>query len=361
MTKSKTNSNPKTMKGVKLPGNSNVEISDFPVPTPSHEQVLIKIKASGLCGSDLKFIYHEHIGTGGSEYKDVIAGHEPCGDIIEIGDGVKNFKIGDRVVVYHISGCGNCIECHKGFQIGCTSQDRKAYGWQRDGGHAEYLVADISTLLHLPNNLSYVDGAMVACGFGTAFQGLERANVSGGDRILIIGMGPVGLATTMLASASGAEVIAVDIVSERLNMAKEMGASYVVQGREDALEQILEISKGQGVEVAIDCSGSSSGRHLCLEASQSWGRVVFLGEGGTVTFEPSPLLIRKQLTLYGSWVCSLEGMQKTLDLLSRKNLHPEKIVTHTYSLFNAEQAYKMFASGKTGKVMLTMGECAIKE
>src|SRR5690625_3886325 len=146
-----------TMNGVTLPGNSDVKISEYPVPTPGPGQALVKVRASGLCGSDLKFIYHEHVGTGGSEYQNVIAGHEPCGEIVEIGDGVSNFKVGDRVVVYHISGCMNCEECNKGFLIGCTSSARKAYGWQMDGGHAEYLLANTSTLIHLPENLTYVD------------------------------------------------------------------------------------------------------------------------------------------------------------------------------------------------------------
>jgi threonine dehydrogenase-like Zn-dependent dehydrogenase len=343
-----------SMKGVTLPGKGNVEIKEFDIPQPSHGQVLLKMKASGLCGSDLKYIYHEHIGTGGARYDGVIAGHEPCGQIVSVGEGVTDFKVGDRVVVYHISGCGHCDECRKGFMIGCTSPERQAYGWQRDGGHAEYLLASTNTLLHLPDELTYVDGAMVACGFGTAYQGILRANVSGRDKVLIVGLGPVGLAAVMLASASGAEVIGVDIVPERLEMAKQVGASSVVQGGEDAIDQIKQITDGHGVEVAIDCSGSNPGRNLCLEAARTWGRVVYLGEGGTVTFETSPLLLHKQITLHGSWVTSLDGMERVIEFLSRKGLHPEQVVTHTFSLSEADEAYKAFASGKTGKVVITM-------
>lgn len=342
------------MKGITLPGRDDVQIREYNIPSPKPNQVLIKMKASGLCGSDLKYIYHGHTGQGGTAYQNVIAGHEPSGQIVETGSEVSNFKVGDRVVVYHIAGCGSCEECAKGFQIGCTSDQRKAYGWQRDGGHAEYLVAEQNTLLHLPDELSYIDGAMIACGFGTAYQGIQRASVSGRDSVLVVGLGPVGQATTMLAAASGAEVIGVDLVPERLEMAKEIGATHTFQVNDHSIEDILKVTHGRGVEVAIDCSGSDPGRNLCLEAAKSWGRVVFLGEGGTVTFETSRLLLHKQLTLHGSWVCSINGMQNVIQFLARKKISPEKIVTHRFSLAEADEAYKAFSSGKTGKVVLTM-------
>ena len=100
----------------------------------------------------------------------MIAGHEPSGQVVEVGEGVLDFKEGDRVVVYHIQGCGYCDECKKGFFINCQQPERRAYGWQRDGALAEYMVADVSTCIHLPDFLTYEDGAMIACGFGTAYQ-----------------------------------------------------------------------------------------------------------------------------------------------------------------------------------------------
>ena len=160
----------------------------------------VKMKAASLCGSDLKYIYYEHTDkTGGARYDDVIAGHEPSGQVVQVGEDVLDFKEGDRVVVYHIQGCGYCDECKKGFFINCQNPERRAYGWQRDGALAEYMVADVSTCIHLPDFLTYEDGAMIACGFGTAYQGLLRANVSGRDRVLVMGLGPVGQAALILA------------------------------------------------------------------------------------------------------------------------------------------------------------------
>lgn len=341
------------MKGIILPGSERVEIRNFDVPEPKYGQVLVKMKASGLCGSDLRAIYREHLGTGAERYQNVIAGHEPAGQIEAVGPGVIGFQPGDRVIVYHIAGCGVCRECRKGYMISCSSPHRAAYGWQRDGGHADYLLAEARTLVHLPSDLTYVDGALIACGFGTAYQGILRAGVSGRDGMLVVGLGPVGLAAVMLGASSGADVIAVDIVPERLELAKQVGASATLLGGDTALSQLQELTNGRGIEVAIDCSGSSQGRLLCLEAARDWGRIVYLGEGGSVTFEPSPLLIHKRLSLFGSWVCGLAEMEELTEHLVRKNLHPEITVTHRFPLEDTRNAYQTFAAGKSGKVVIT--------
>ena len=346
---------PKKMLGMKLPGNSTVKAGEFDVPVPGYGQVLLKMKAASLCGSDLKYIYHEHTDkTGGARYDDVIAGHEPSGQVVAVGDGVKNLAAGDRVAVYHIQGCGYCDECRKGYFINCQEPGRRAYGWQRDGALAEYMVADESTCIRLGDFLSYEDGAMIACGFGTAYQGLLRAGVSGNDVVLVMGLGPVGQAVTILAKMLGAKVIAVDIAEERLEMAGKVGADQILAGEDNVVENILNLTENKGVEVAIDCSGSSIGRHRCLEAARMWGNVVFLGEQGTVTFEPSPLLLHKNLTLHGSWVTSVANMEKLAELLNRKKIHPSQIITHRYKLEETPAAFEIFATGKTGKVVINM-------
>ncbi|MDQ4128763.1 MAG: zinc-binding dehydrogenase [Actinomycetota bacterium] len=347
------------MRGVILPGQARVEIGEFDRPEPGAGQVLVEMKASGLCGSDLRAIYHEHRGSDPNErYQNVIAGHEPAGRVVAVGPGVEDFEPGDRVVVYHIAGCGHCEECRKGFMIGCHSSGRSAYGWQRDGGHADFLLAEARTLLHLPEELTYADGALVACGFGTAYQGILRAGVSGRDRVLVVGLGPVGLGAVMLAASSGAEIIGVDLVPERLELAEKAGATHVILGGANTAEEIMQLTGGQGVEVSLDCSGSTPGRLLCLEAARAWGRVVYLGEGGSVTFEPSPLLLHKQLTLHGSWVCGLYEMGELLEHLARKGLHPDATVTHTFPLSETKLAYDAFDAGRTGKVVISCEEDA---
>src|SRR5215212_5366625 len=182
------------MQGVYLPGDRQVTIEELPEPVPGPGQVLVRMRASTICGSDIRAIYREHLGRGPEAYRGVIAGHEPCGEIVEVGPECRRFAPGDRVVLYHIAGCGLCADCRAGYFISCTSPLRAAYGWQRDGGHADLLLAEESTCIPLPPELDFVDGACIACGFGTAYEALVRGAVSGRDALLITGLGPVGLA-----------------------------------------------------------------------------------------------------------------------------------------------------------------------
>ena len=343
------------MKGVVLPGNRALEIRDFPVPQPGSKQVLIQIKASSLCGSDLRAIYRPtEQGHGPEAYQGVIAGHEPCGQIVQTGPDCVRFKTGDRVVAYHIAGCGACDNCRAGWMIGCHSSNRAAYGWQRNGGHAPFMLAEERTLVPLPDELTYLDGAMVACGFGTAYAACLRAEVSGRDHVLITGLGPVGLGAALLARALGARVTGVEGIAERVKLANDLGFDSIVAPGDDALSQLMEISGGRGFSVGIDCSGHGAARHLLLEAARDWGRIVFVGEGGTVSFEPSPLLIHKQLTLHGSWVCSIGQMEELVENLVAWKLHPEAIVTDKFALGDAKAAYELFDSGQSGKVAIVM-------
>ncbi len=340
------------MTGVVLPGNRALEFREYEVPEPLGTQVLVRMKASSLCGSDLRAIYRpSDQGHGPEAYRGVIAGHEPCGVVESVGPDAATFRPGDRVVVYHIAGCGRCDECRAGYMISCTSPARAAYGWQRDGGHAPFLLAEERTLVRLPEALSFIDGAVVACGFGTAFAACERAQVSGADRVLITGLGPVGLGAALLCRALGADVVGVEAAPERREQARALGFERVASP-EEAPAALARWSGGEGYEVAMDCSGASAARHLCLEAARSWGRVVLVGEGGTLTFEPSPLLIHKQLTLHGSWVCSIGQMSRLVQLLERWELHPELTVTHRFSLEQAREAYEVFDTGHTGKVVI---------
>eukprot|EP00898_Chlorokybus_atmophyticus_P002761 jgi/Chlat1/3486/Chrsp23S03686 len=256
-------------------------------------------------------------GSGAEGYQGVIAGHEPCGQIVSVGPGVSGFQPGDRVAIYHIKGCGLCEHCIKGWMINCRAE------------------------------LTYVDGALAACGFGTAFAACERAQVSGRDRVLITGLGPVGLGVALLSRALGVlDINGVDSIPQRRTHANSLSCFTRVLDTTDTL------TLHNNVEVAFECSGAPQARVLCLHAAREWGRVVFIGEGGSVSFEPSPLLLHKQLTLLGSWVCSVPQMRELLGLLERWDLHPECIVTHRFGLDQIRQAYEVFDTQTTGKVVI---------
>ena len=348
----------KTMKAAYLPGNSSVIIKEVEIPEPGHGQVLIKTKSSTICGSDIRAIYREHLGKGPEGYQNKIAGHEPAGQVVKCGPGMRRFKEGDRVVVYHISGCGLCNDCRRGYMISCTSPLRAAYGWQRDGGMAPYILAEERDLVLLPDSLSYTDGAQVACGFGTVYEGLEKIGVSGNDAVLVVGLGPVGLATLMLAKAMGAQrLIGVDVTEERCRIArdKKLATDVFISGP-DTLKKILDLTGGSGVERAIDCSGNTKGRQLAIRATRKWGKIAMVGEGGTVEFNPSPDIIHEQKTIYGSWVTSIWLMEELVERIVRWNIHPEDLVTHRFTLDKVADAYKLMDEGKCGKVAVVFDE-----
>jgi 2-desacetyl-2-hydroxyethyl bacteriochlorophyllide A dehydrogenase len=344
----------KKMKGAILPGNSTVELREFDVPSPAHGEVLIKVKSSTICGSDIRCIYHEHLGKGPESYQSgMIAGHEPSGQIVEAGPGCRRFKAGDRVVVYHISGCGVCNDCRRGYMISCTSEEyRRAYGWQRAGGMAEYMLAEEKDLVLLPDELSYSDGAQIACGFGTVYEGLEKIGVCGNDAVLITGLGPVGLAAAMLCRAMGAQkIIGTESNPARVKIARKLGLfDEVLEAGAENAAQVRALTGAMGVEKAVDCSANNKARLTCIQATRKWGKIVFLGEGGTCEFQPSPDIIHDQKTIYGSWVTNIWRMEELVERIVRWGIHPEDLITHRFALEKAADAYALMASGNCGKV-----------
>ena len=349
----------KTMLGAYLPGDSTTLLKEVAVAEPGHGEVLLRMKASTICGSDIRCIYHEHLGKGPEGYQDKIAGHEPSGQIVKAGPGCRRFGVGDRVIVYHISGCGVCNDCRRGYMISCTSEKyRRAYGWQRDGGMARYLLAEEKDLVALPGELSFADGAQVACGFGTVYEGLMKLGISGNDSVLITGLGPVGLATGALCRKLGANrIIGIDVIDERLQLARDLGlCDEVLKSGPDNVTEVKKLTGGNGVERAVDCSANDQARATAIRATRKWGRIVFLGEGGRVEFNPSPDIIHDQKTIFGSWVTSIWLMEELVERLVTWKLHPADLVTHRFALEHVDQAYSLMASGRCGKVAVCFDE-----
>ncbi|WP_020420848.1 zinc-binding dehydrogenase [Amycolatopsis sp. ATCC 39116] len=336
------------MRGVYLPGNSTAVLRDLPVPEPGHGQVLVEVGASGICGSDIGYIYHEHKGhrgVDGPAYRGVVAGHEPSGRIVAAGPGCRRFGVDDRVIVYHIAGCGVCDNCRRGYLISCTGPQRQAYGWQRDGGHAHYVLAEESTCVPLPDELSYVDGALIACGFGTAYEGLRRIRVNGDGDLLVVGLGPVGLAAGMIGKGMGARrIVGVEPSPQR----REWAAGL------DVFDEVVtpDAEVAPVFATTIDCSGSRAGRGTAIAGAAEWGRVSLVGEGGTLETEVSDALLHKQLTLYASWVTSVPAMSELAVNLARWGLRPERVVSDRFPLGEADKAYALAAGASAGKVVL---------
>jgi threonine dehydrogenase-like Zn-dependent dehydrogenase len=344
------------MRGAVFLGNRKIEIRNFPDPAPGPGEVVIRMRASGMCGSDLKFYRpppgeaQKALGLGGNA-EPFIGGHEPCGVIAARGPGVseREAPIGQRVMNHHYAGCGVCGHCRVGWSQLCRA-GIVVYGVTGNGGHAEYLKAPARTMVPLPEELSFAEGAAVSCGTGTAYGALRRMHLAGGSTLAVFGQGPVGISATLLGAKMGARVIAVEANAERLALARQYGADALIDSSKVDVEKALkDLTRGEGVDLALDCTGVAAARLAAVRSAKTWGTVCFVGEGGEVTLDVSRDMLRKQLTLIGSWTFSAMGMGECARFIADNRIPLEKIFTHRWKLDQVQEAYRVFDAQSSGK------------
>ena len=349
------------MKGIVFTGDRTVAMQNFPDPTPGPDDVVLQMQASGMCGSDLKFYRsapgeaQKALGLGSSEPK--IAGHEPCGVVVAVGSNVspKQAWLGQRAMVHHYRGCGACPHCSTGWMQLCVEGVAEVYGATGHGGHAQYIKVPARTLVTLRDELSFATGAAIACGTGTAWGALKRLELTGDQTIAIFGQGPVGLSATQLAAAMGARVIALDVSNERLARAKEFGATHLINPMDgNVLQAIKDLTHGLGAHASLDASSSPQARRQAVQCVRTWGKACFVGEGGNVELDVSPDMLRRQVTLIGSWTFSTVGQKECNDFVADRGIDVDKLFTHRWTLEQADEAYKLFDKQTEGKGVFLM-------
>ncbi|GHB73593.1 oxidoreductase [Streptomyces viridiviolaceus] len=334
------------MQGITFPGDRRAVLQDFPDPEPGPGEVVVRMRASGMCGSDLHF-YRGTASFGGG--KDTIQGHEPCGEVHAVGPGVTAdmASVGDRVMIHHYWGCDACEHCRSGWPQMCDRENGHTLSITTHGGHAPYMVVPARTLLPLPDALSYKAGAAIGCGTGTAWGGIKRLGNIGGATLVVMGQGLVGLSGTMFASALGARVIAVDVRDARLDRAREFGASEVINSAEvDLTEAMADLTGGRGAEVILETSGVAGAD--ALKILGKWGRACFIGLPGDVSFRTEQQY-KKQWTLMTSWTMSTIEQARCANFVVAHQLPVDRIFTHSWSLDHAVEAYQWFDEQADGK------------
>lgn len=336
------------MQAIVLLGNSQAELRDLPRPVVKPGWVLVRIKAAGICGSDLHF-YH----STPEELDDRVGravGHEPAGVVEKVGEGVTAVRPGDRVSVYHWIGCGHCPSCLAGLRQHCPEGvGIAAAGY---GSCAEYVLAPEANCLPLPNDLSFATGAMMACCAATAYHALGKLGASGRDDLVIYGLGPVGLCALLEARAMGTRVIGVEIVPERIALAQDLGAETIDGSALDAPAAVRALTGGRGAGIGLETSGSSAGRRQIVESINAFGKAAYVGLGGTAPVVDPSLLIETEKTLMGSYVMPMGMYDSLTRFLIDRHVDLDRIITHRFPIERGVDAFALFDSRRTGKVIL---------
>ncbi len=331
------------MQGVVFYGDGRLELEELPDPTPGPGEVVIEVRASGICGSDL------HTLRGPSLAQPVIGGHEPAGDVVTVGVGVSADLIGQSVLVHHYFGCQACDQCRSGWTQMCR-HGATAMGATAPGAHAKYVNVPVSTVTVAPEGLSHRAAAAISCGTGTAWGALKRLDLRGDDTIAIFGQGPVGLAATQLAAAMGANVIAMDISPSRLERSKQFGATETINPAEteSVPDAVRALTGGRGVPKSLETSGASSAAGDALHVLDLWGTACWVGVGSTINFALTEHLY-KQVTAVPSWTLSVPMIEHCARFVMDRGVDVDSLFTDSWSLQEASAAYALAAEQKAGK------------
>ncbi|MDB5523018.1 MAG: zinc-binding dehydrogenase family protein [Rhizobium sp.] len=312
------------------------EIRTLPDPVAEPHGVVIKVEASGICRSD----WHGWQGHDSDIHLPHVPGHELAGTIAAIGRDVRRFGIGDRVTVPFVSGCGHCEECHSGNQQVCSHQFQP--GFTHWGSFAEYVgihYAD-TNLVHLPESLDFATAASLGCRFATSFRAIvDQGKVRGGEWVAVHGCGGVGLSAIMIASALGANVIAIDIADEKLDFARSIGAVATINGKTvtDVSEAVRELTGG-GAHVSVDALGHQVTSYNSIRNLRRRGRHVQIGlmtgEDANARI-PMAQVISHELEIYGSHGMQAWRYGAMMDMLANNKLQPQKLISRHVGLEEA--------------------------
>ncbi len=313
-----------------------ITVQNVPDPTPKNHGVVIEVKATGLCRSD----WHGWMGHDTDIILPHVPGHELAGTIAAIGKEVRNFKVGDRVTVPFVCGCGSCGQCISGNHQVCDHQSQP--GFTHWGSFAEYVALDHAdiNLVKIPKAIHMLTAATLGCRFVTSFRAMvEQGKVTGGQYVVIHGCGGVGLSAIMIANALGAQVIAVDINDRSLKLAKEMGAMVTVNAtkNEDVVEQIKALTEG-GAHVSMDALGSQTTCFNSIANLRKRGKHI---QVGLMTGDhqhpkvPMDQVLANELEIIGSHGMQAFKYPEMLDMIKHGKLKPEKLIEKTISLEEA--------------------------
>lgn len=334
------------MKALRIVGERQIIVREKPDPRPGPGEVVVQMKASAICGSDLHPYRHPRPAD---LEGDLIPGHEPCGIIAEVGPDVRGWSVGDRVVVYFRRTCGRCFYCRTGHRNVCVNR-RASYGVGADGSDAEYMLVEAPSLMRLPDDFSFVDGAVMACQAGTAYYPLSRLEASGRDILVVSGLGPVGLLATMFGTAMGARVVGIDPSAERRELARTFGATATLDPAAGSPAEQLRALYPDGADKLIETSGANAAHAVIGELLKPLGRAAIVGLGSSEFRMPLMQLVHRQITLFGTSIYPDTQIDEIWDFARRHAISLSSVITHYFPLDQGPDAFRTADTATTGKV-----------
>ena len=346
-----------TMNAVVIRAPLDYGVERVPVPEPGRKEVLVKIEAVAICGSDPKLFYGTYMGNTAQVFP-FIAGHEFSGRVVALGSDVTELQVGDRVAGEAHCGCGVCRNCMAGAYNLCLNYGKpetghRHYGFTSQGAYAEYNAYNIKALTKMPDGISYEEGTLCDTS-GTAYSGIRLIGIVPGGYCLVVGPGPVGMCAMMIAQSMGAKVIMLGR-GQRLETAKMFGADYIVDyEKEDVHSAIYEITAGIGVDEAVECAGNQESVGFAINSVKRGGKVVLLGMPPSETIDiPYKPIILDQIMVTGSRA-NPNATETVLRLMEQGKLDAKRLITHIYPLAEIETALDTFVKRKDGAMKVVL-------
>ena len=346
---------PTTMRAAVLHGKGDLRVQDWPVPEPGQFEVLIKVMACAICGSDPTVVYRGWQAL--PPYGTFIPGHEYSGQIVAVGPGVPDLKVGDRVAIESHKGCGFCKNCKRGRYTICMNYgNREAghrhYGFTSNGGYAWYAVNHISTVYKIPDNLSYEEASLITTTACVHFALDNIGGLLGGETVAVLGPGPIGIMAVQLVKALGAtKVILTGTREARLKVGQQVGADVIVDiTHEDPVQVVMRETNGVGADIVIECSGGATALQQSVDMVMRGGRISLIGD----SHEPSTVQLRKfVLSDMSAAGVRGEGMgdcARSLALFAAGKLTAKPLISHCFSLEQINQGFDTYINRKGGAV-----------
>jgi L-iditol 2-dehydrogenase len=333
-------------------GPGHLELQEVPVPQIAPDEVLIRVRACGICGSDLRIQDDQHPYT-----PPVVIGHEFAGEITEVGGSVAGWAVGDRVVSeQHTHACGRCRQCLTGNAFACVS--KRAPGYFVDGGFSEFIKVPAWLLHRIPGNLSFVEAAFSEPSAVAAHGVLDRTGIAPEDVVLVLGCGPIGLVAARMAQVAGAAQVIVTGIDRdekaRLPKARELGIDRVVNVMQTDLAALVnDLTEGEDADVVIELSGAPPSITQAFRLARRLGRVGIIGQPPTDEVAiPYREALFRALTVSFSYSSKYTSWERVLSLFKRGAINPAQFITHILPLDEWERGFDLSRSGEAVKVVL---------